>query len=52
VERAERGVRMIELPHHRIEGERFVEESTHFDEFSALKQIWVARLSQAPADTV
>ncbi|HEY8598173.1 MAG TPA: ester cyclase [Thermomicrobiales bacterium] len=37
-------VHVMGLSHHRIERGRFVEESTLFDEFGLLKQIWAARL--------
>jgi predicted ester cyclase len=37
-------VQVMGLSQHRIERGRFVEESTLFDEFGMLKQIWAARL--------
>jgi predicted ester cyclase len=40
-------VRAMGLSHHRIEHGRFVDESTLFDEFGMLKQIWAARLAGA-----
>jgi predicted ester cyclase len=40
-------VQVMGLSQHRIERGRFVEESTLFDEFGMLKQIWAARLGAA-----
>ena len=40
-------VRVMGLSQHRIERGRFVEETTLFDEFGLLKQLWAARLGGA-----
>ncbi|MDP9363499.1 MAG: ester cyclase, partial [Chloroflexota bacterium] len=40
-------VNVMGLSQHRIENDRFVEETTLFDEFALLKQIWTARLAAA-----
>lgn len=42
-------VQVMGLSQHRIERGRFVEESTLFDEFGLLKQLWAARLAGGPA---
>jgi hypothetical protein len=40
---------MLGLSHYRVEGGRIVAESTLFDEFALLEQVWAARLAEGGA---